>query len=169
MLTATETLPTGYTPETGSHPTRGQIGVLYHPKFRHWSELQHLVEAYTHLDTKYSGRGIQSAYIGVLTADGESVGIGCLRYTDREGELSCLAVLPEHRDLGIGKWLIAERMRRAQELGLQTVYVQQLAPTNTLPSYYAELGFERWTEGQTADFFVRSPMLTDQPDIVCHL
>ena len=134
-------LPAGYSFEETEHVTREQVAVLYYPKFQHWSELQYLVEGYTAIDTKRQPEGVQSIYLGVKAPDGDTVGVGCLRYNDKEGELSCLSVMPQQQSQGIGKWIIAERIRRAQELGLNALYVDQLAPTNTLASYYVQEGF----------------------------
>ena len=148
-------LPAGYSFEETEHVTRGQVAVLYYPKFQHWSELQYLVEGYTAVDKKRELERIHSIYLGVQAPDGGTVGVGCLRYNTEEGELSCLAVMPQHQSLGIGKWIIAERIRRAQELGLNAVYIDQLAPTNTLASHYIQEGFLAAIGSEQVTIFTR--------------
>ena len=156
-----------YHSEITDQITRDQVGVLYYREgFRHWSEQEHMREAYARIDAADQRLGFQREYIDVRTGSDKVVGTGCLRYGDQQGELCCLAVLPDFCSRGIGKWLIAERVHRAQELGLKVLYIEQLARTNTLVSYYTELGFEQYDSAEVPELFKSKPNWRQRPSLV---
>lgn len=169
MLSISHELPAGYTLGENPHPTCEQIGVLYYPRFQQWIDQQYLEKGYAVVDAKYRASGAQSTYLDVKAADGSSIGIGCLRYNEEEGELSCLAVLPGHQRRGIGTWIVAERIRRAQDLGLKTLYIEQLSPTNTIASYYAQEGFVESNDSKNVRLFNVNTRAKLKPHLVRHL
>jgi GNAT superfamily N-acetyltransferase len=79
--------------------------------------------------------------IGVRSPSSELIGLGLLTYTGQNGDLDNLAVDSEHRGKGIGQALILERIRQAEERGVTSLYIHNIAPTNPLTTFYEELGF----------------------------
>jgi len=103
--------------------------------------------------------------IGVRAADGSLVGFGAIAHKGDIGELCDFVVSPEHQGRGIGKAIILERLRIAEELGITSLYVPFLETTNTLVSFYLEHGFIRTERG--AYVFGPNPASvfpTDSPD-----
>lgn len=86
--------------------------------------------------------------IGVRTVAGELSGFGSLAYYRTEGELCDLVVDPRHQRRGIAKALIAARLAIAERAGITDLYSPPLAPTNTLRTYYFELGFRETEAGE---------------------
>ncbi|HSX32919.1 MAG TPA: GNAT family N-acetyltransferase [Candidatus Saccharimonadales bacterium] len=92
--------------------------------------------------------GVESIEIGVRNvADGQLVGFGRLAADhDRgSGTLEDFVVDQRYRRLGIGKAIIDQRLRLAEELGLWRVSMPGLAKTNTLETYYLQHGFQ-WVD-----------------------
>lgn len=152
-------LPLGYTAFEEPSITHGQVEVLFYPNIHSWEQADYVVQNYDHVDLRNEFHGRKTIYFGVKVDQGETVGVGSLRYNAKEGELSCLAVLPDHRRQGIGKWLIAERVRRAQELGVATLHIERLADTNVLASYYIDLGFTSASDHPRTTWFDFPPNL----------
>lgn len=91
--------------------------------------------------------------IGVLDPTGDLVGFGTVTYIDDQGELSDFAVNPHDRGQGIGKAIVDERLRLAEEAGVDSFYMPYLMATNTLRSFYYERGFHETERGEV----VRGP------------
>lgn len=80
------------------------------------------------------------ATVGVRHENNALVGVGFLAGNIRQAILCDLVVAPDHRSKGIGKEIVNRRLNIADRLGIRYLYVD-LAPTNTLASYYGDLGF----------------------------
>ncbi len=86
-------------------------------------------------------RNDQLALIGVRNATGELVGSGFLGGSIHRAWLYELAVNPDHRSQGIGRFIVQERVRIAQQLGIEQLETT-LIRSNNLRSFYYQLGFE---------------------------
>lgn len=99
-------------------------------------------------------RGLGVAEVGIMhnrdtdstdaPADGqELVGFSGLVFNQKgQGELITLIVHEEHRRRGLGSALLMSRFVLATKfLGLDSLYIEALASTNTIAKRYAELGF----------------------------
>ena len=70
-----------------------------------------------------ASRGVVAHDVQVRDGDTDAlVGFGTLWQHGANGELSDLAVLPEHRRKGIGKAIIGERLHLAQEHKMKITY-----------------------------------------------
>lgn len=79
-------------------------------------------------------------FMGVRDGRRRLVGMGAILGDVDLGNMSNLAVDPEHRHQGIGRTLVRERVKAADRLGIG-VLDTHLMPSNTLRSLYIELGF----------------------------
>jgi len=79
--------------------------------------------------------------VAVLAGKGALVGFGSLYVEKDRGLLADFVVDPKHRSRGIGKAIILERMRIADNLGLRSVELTGIDDTNTLPTFYLQQGF----------------------------
>ena len=80
--------------------------------------------------------------IGIRDRQNQLVGYGRLLVDFGEyGFMDSLAVHPDHRARGIGRTLIRERVRLADELGLHKIRTH-LDYTNTIPGVYFDENFE---------------------------
>ena len=93
--------------------------------------------------------------IGVRKDDGELVGFGSVAYDERMiGQLDGLIVHPDHQSKGIGKALVIKRMTEAEKLGVVSYHMYGLdddpaiLPTNSMKSFYFELGFTELENGE---------------------
>ncbi|MBP6962326.1 GNAT family N-acetyltransferase [Candidatus Saccharibacteria bacterium] len=86
--------------------------------------------------------------VGVRNAGQKLVGKGTIIH-DKQGygQLADFIVRPQDRGRGIGKAIIDERLRIAESLGVESIYIADLMSTNTLESYYFEQGFVRLEDG----------------------
>lgn len=91
--------------------------------------------------------------VGVRDATGQLVGYGSIACKGQFGELCDFVVSPAHQSLGIGKAIIDERLVRAEQTGIEWLYMPWLEDTNTLKSYYIEKGFHETPRGE----LVRGP------------
>lgn len=157
MSSKLQELPVGYSSTISHEIDRNQIAVIFYP-MTDSSDLHDCLVNYRQFDTAYRQRSVEAEYMNVHSQSGSIVGVGSLRYSGDEGELSSLSVLRQHRAQGIGTWLIAARLQRAEQLGLQRVYVERLALSNTIANCYAELGFVACNE------VVDSPLYALHPD-----
>lgn len=78
--------------------------------------------------------------VGVLDAGKFLIGMGRLTADPRHAVLCDLAVHPDHRGQGIGRAIITERLRLANERRITYLYTE-LEPTNSLRRVYENLGF----------------------------
>lgn len=85
--------------------------------------------------------------IAVGHQDGHLAGFGSLLHKDSMGELCQFGVRSSDRGVGIGKAIIDERLRIAAQLGVATLEMPYLEPTNTLRAYYLEAGFSELESG----------------------
>lgn len=159
-------LPTGYSYYVSTQISDEQIGVMYHPRFVDSNSISYLAEGYRSHDSYAEDLGISALYIGVISTQGETVGTGCLRYNHEAGELSCLAVLPNHQNQGIGSWLIAERLRRAHTRQIPQLFVERLSPTNTIGGKYFDLGFTLCNSHERTSVFAYKPVKRRVPYLV---
>jgi GNAT superfamily N-acetyltransferase len=104
-------------------------------------------------EENFRARGISFVDAAVRDAAGELVGFGRVLQLGANGELCDFTVSPAHQHKGIGKAIIDERLRRAEASGIRSFYMPYLTTTNTLRSYYEELGFQETLLGE----LVRGP------------
>jgi GNAT superfamily N-acetyltransferase len=82
------------------------------------------------------------AVLGVSRGgSGELIGMGMLTGNTSSATLRNLAVKPEHRGQGIGRTIVRERVRLADELGVGRLDTTVVDRSPVLPLYY-ELGFK---------------------------
>lgn len=93
-------------------------------------------------------RRAQILDVTVRSNEGELVGFASLLYRENQGELADFVVSPKHQHRGLGKALIAERLRMAEQAGIDSLYIPPIEPTNTLRSYYLENGFHETEAGE---------------------
>jgi|SRR5665213_137856 len=78
--------------------------------------------------------------VGIRSSDGLLVGVGFLEgRADYGAWLEGLAIHPEHRHRGLGKFIIDRRITMAHELGIDDIQ-SALDTTNTLATYYGDQG-----------------------------
>lgn len=104
-------------------------------------------------DMEYREEGIATLDVGVRAEDGRLVGFGRVAYKGENGELCDFVVSPLDRHQGIGRAIIDERLRRAEEAGITSLYIPELESGNSLGTYYEEKGFHRTDSGE----LVRGP------------
>ena len=104
-------------------------------------------------DITYKNAGVETFKVGVRNRMGGLVGFGTIAYKGDVGELGNFVVDPSVQGKGIGKAIIDERLRLAEQAGVTSLYMPDLEPTNTLESYYIEKGFHIAPEGE----LVRGP------------
>lgn len=83
------------------------------------------------------------AVVGVGRTDGPDrvTGVGFLAGNARQGLLCDLYVHPNHRHQGLGRLIVQERVRLADEYPVERLLVS-IERTNSLKSFYRRLGFE---------------------------
>ncbi len=96
------------------------------------------LDAVTERDTSF---GYTTIGVGVRDEVGSLVGYGGMRCRGGIADFGDLVVSPEHQSKGIGKALVDERIRLADEMDVNAIEIDLLEPTNTLRSYYFERGF----------------------------
>ena len=85
--------------------------------------------------------------VAIRAEDGNLIGFGAVAYKGENGELSDFVVSPDHQGQGVGKAIILERLRMAQDAGITSLYMPRLEHTNTLRSFYYEQGFVEREDG----------------------
>lgn len=80
------------------------------------------------------------ASTGVRDETSKLVGVGFLAGNARHAVLCDFIVSPDHRGKGLGRAILNKRVNLADELEIPYLYTE-LAPTNSLKTYYEELGF----------------------------
>lgn len=142
-------LPEGYRYVDRKHMNPGELSHLYHRVG--WTNATHK-SAWLQLRGKLGG-GQKEIIVGVRNKEGGLVGFGGLIYRGDQGVPGDFAVDPDFRSQGIGKAIIDERLRLAENEGVTSLYMPYLEPTNTLRSYYVEKGFSELPTGE----IVRGP------------
>jgi GNAT superfamily N-acetyltransferase len=97
----------------------------YRTRMKHWNKL-----------------GVSVADVAVGRQDGRLAGFGSIIYIGDTGSLCDFGVSTADRSNGIGKAIILDRLRIAEELGIRVLDIAALEGTNTLRTYYFDLGFQ---------------------------
>ena len=97
--------------------------------------------------------GCQVLHTGVRNNRERLIGFGALVYTGTNGELGDFVVSPPDQHKGVGKAVLMEQLRQAEILGVTSLYVAIVEPTNTLVSFYIDQGFQATQKGE----LVRGP------------
>ena len=93
----------------------------------------------------------QGSYYLVWNRNSQLVGTGALRRVDETtGEMKHLYVRPETRGSGLGRWLVEQRIRDAQSMGLKTLIADTVRGNVEMPALYAKLGFVETAPNQNA-------------------
>jgi ribosomal protein S18 acetylase RimI-like enzyme len=71
------------------------------------------------------------------------VGFGIMQYGNTEANLNLLAVLPEYRRMGIGKFMVQWLEKSALTAGVDVVYLQCRAVNVTAQQFYLKLGYRK--------------------------
>jgi arsenate reductase len=95
------------------------------------------------------------AYV-VIRRDGALLGVAGLETHGEVGLLRSVAIHPSHRKLGLGRVLVEDRLRAAQNKKLGAVYLL----TTTAPEYFRKLGFCDTDRKEAPDALQRSAEFT---------
>lgn len=87
-------------------------------------------------------RGLRAVDIAVQADNGELAGFGSLIYDEQSGLLCDFAVSPAYQHQGVGKAIILERLRLAEDQGMPMIEIPSLELSNTLRNFYIEQGFQ---------------------------
>lgn len=100
-------------------------------------------------DRQRTAEELGIVYIDARVRDQDDilVGFGSLAYERHLGLLCDFVVSPMHRSRGIGKAIIDERLRRADESGVTQLCIPVIQDTNTLSTYYIARGFSPTESG----------------------
>lgn len=79
--------------------------------------------------------------VGIRDQEAKLVGVGFVDGPETDACLDGLAVHPDHRHRGLGKFLIKSRVKQARAMGIVQLETS-LAGSNMLGSLYEELGVE---------------------------
>lgn len=123
-------------PECYSFVEKGQISgneVLALRDASDWGTVRDVQKWQRALDTSL-------AVAGVRSESKELVGVGFLAGNARQAILCDLVVHPEHRGKNIGKAILSQRLKQADEIGVDYIYTE-LSETNNLSSFYLAVGF----------------------------
>lgn len=100
----------------------------------------HIKGFWAHIDRVLPPQG--SFYL-VFTDYHRIVGTGAMRrVNETTGEMKHLYVRPEARGSGLGRWLVKQRIRDAQSMGLKSLITDTVRGNVEMPSLYGKLGFE---------------------------
>ncbi|MBR6772622.1 MAG: ribosomal protein S18-alanine N-acetyltransferase [Clostridia bacterium] len=86
-----------------------------------------------------------------VTVDGKFAGYGGFLDLSGEGEITRIAVYPEFRRAGLGRKLMEAMMARAQELNLETMFLEVRESNAPAISLYEKFGFA--TVGRRPDYY----------------
>jgi ribosomal-protein-alanine N-acetyltransferase len=73
---------------------------------------------------------------------GELVGYAVLWFAANEAELGDIAVLPEERNRGLGRWILEGALREARRRGAEQVYLEVRDSNTDARRLYEKAGFE---------------------------
>jgi arsenate reductase len=107
-------------------------------------------------DAELPTAGVSGCFPGgyaVVREDAEIVAVAGLEVYGTAALLRAVAVAPSHRDRGLARRLVEDRLRVARERGLPRVYLL----TTTAGSYFRRLGFEDVARAQAPDELRASP------------
>lgn len=114
---------------------------------RHVTQLEELEK--TCFSVPWTGEQLKSQFkdknhefIVAESAKGEILGYVGMMYVLDEGDISNVAVKPEHRRLHLGSELIRELLHRAEDLGIEHISLE--VRENNIPAQklYSNFGFE---------------------------
>jgi ribosomal-protein-alanine N-acetyltransferase len=93
----------------------------------------------------------QSTAMLVAERAGRVVGYAVLWFAADEAELGDMAVLPEARRRGLGRWLLDAALAEAARRGAKRVYLEVRESNGTARSLYEKAGFE--ASGVRPDYY----------------
>lgn len=99
------------------------------------------VPEYLRIQTTRLQQGCEMYAVGARDQNDSLIGYGRLGVEGTWGIMGDFGVHPDARHQGIGRAIVRQRVEIAQQIGLVHL-LADLEPTNTLGSYYAELGFK---------------------------
>jgi len=146
-------LPKGYWYDDPKNTTPDEIAVLL--KKPGLSEDQ-IAEAIVQNNKSWQEQGIERLDVVVRAANGQLVAFGSVLHKDGRGELSSLAVSPEHQRRGIGGAIVKERVRMTEEAGIHSLYIPYVEASSGLGEQFyltPELQFRKTAAGE----IVRGP------------
>lgn len=88
-------------------------------------------------------RAIGDDLIFVALSDSNVIGSIMAGYDGHRGWLYALAVLPGHRNKGIGSSLVSEAERALTALGCMKINLQINQSNESVPAFYASLGYSK--------------------------
>ncbi len=91
--------------------------------------------------------GLQAIDVAVQADNGDLAGFGSLAYDEHSGLLCDFAVGPAYQHQGIGRAIILERLRAAEDLAVPRLEIPRLELSNTLRNFYIEQGFRESEDG----------------------
>lgn len=80
--------------------------------------------------------------VAVMTQADTIIGFGIMQYRDDTAHLALFAILPSHRNRGLGSELVAWLEKPARIAGVERVRVEARADNAKALSFYRQLGFE---------------------------
>ncbi len=83
----------------------------------------------------------RSSALLVAEDGGELVGYAVLWFAAEEAELGDIAVLPEERNRGLGRWILEGALREASRRGARQVYLEVRASNADARRLYEKAGF----------------------------
>lgn len=95
----------------------------------------------------------RSAALMVGEEAGEVVGYTVLWFAADEAELGDIAVLPESRGRGLGRWLLEAALAEAARRGARTVYLEVRESNTAARRLYERAGFD--TAGVRPDYYTQ--------------
>ena len=95
----------------------------------------------------------QSAALLVGEEAGEVLGYAVLWFAADDAELGDMAVLPESRGRGLGRWLLDAALAEAARRGAKTVYLEVRESNVAARRLYERAGFR--TAGVRADYYTQ--------------
>ncbi len=101
--------------------------------------------------------GRKDADLWVAVAEGEVIAYAVVWYAATECELGNLAVAPERRGQGVGRWLLEWALRKAGERGAERIFLEVRMSNQAAQDLYESRGFvqvglrRRYYRGPTED------------------
>lgn len=146
-LTASEDrtpLPIGFHYSNPRRMRRRELGSLWRHVKNHEA-----FETNFASNRRYDARAQDAVLLeaAVRDQDGGLAGYGGVLCKGEKGEMRNFVVHPDRQGQGLGKAIILERMRMAEQYGVRTLVVPRPLETNTLVPFYIEHGFIEQQDG----------------------